>query len=324
MLSRVADSIYWMSRYIERAENVARFIDVNLNLMLDRPIGYEDQWDPLVNTTGDQENFEKHYGEASRENVIQFLTLDATNPNSILSCVRAARENARSIREVISSEMWEQINRFYLMVNEEAALGWSIEELHDFYGEIKLASHLFAGITDSTLSHNEAWNFCGLGRMLERADKTTRILDVKYFILLPDVDEVGSPYDDIQWASVLRSASALEMYRKTYGRLSPASIVEFLLLDPQFPRAVHYCLNTADECLHAIAGSPIGSFRNLAEQRLGQVRAELAYAQVTEIISNGLHEFLDGLQSKFNYLGEGIHDTFFATRPVPTLLAQRV
>ena len=323
MLSRVAESIYWMSRYIERAENVARVIDVNLNLMLDRPLGYEDQWDPLVNTTGDQEIFSKEYEGATRENVIQFLTLDASNSNSILSCVRSARENARSIREVISSEMWEQVNRFYLMVNAEADVGWSIEELHNFFGEIKLASHLFAGITDSTLSHNEAWNFCWLGRMLERADKTTRILDVKYFILLPEVVEVGSPYDDIQWTSVLRSASALEMYRKSYGRLFPGSIVEFLLLDPQFPRAVHYCLNTADESLHAIAGSPLGSFRNLAEQRLGQLRAELAYAQVGEIIQQGLHEFLDGMQSKLNFVGEGIHETFFAARPVSSLSLQR-
>ena len=184
MLSRVADSIYWMGRYVERAENVARFVDVNLNLMLDAPTGVDQQWQPLVNITGDHEGFTKRYGEATQEKVIQFLTFDRENPNSILSCLRAARENARSVREIISSEMWLQLNQFYLMVNSAAVTTNGHETPHDFFTEVKLASHLFAGVTDSTMTHGEAWHFCQLGRKLERADKTSRILDVKYFILL--------------------------------------------------------------------------------------------------------------------------------------------
>src|SRR5215212_6718491 len=214
MLSRVADSIYWMSRYVERAENVARFVEVNLQLMLDSTCGQDQQWAPLVATTGDEAAFRKRYKEATQDNVIQFLAFDPENPNSILSCLRAARENARTVREIISSEMWLQLNKFYLMVNDAAATGQGRNSPHEFFSEVKLASQLFTGITDGTMSHGEAWHFSRLARKLERADKTSRILDVKYFILLRSVADVGTPLDDTQWAAVLRSASAFEMYRK--------------------------------------------------------------------------------------------------------------
>jgi uncharacterized alpha-E superfamily protein len=316
MLSRVADSIYWMSRYIERAENVARFIDVNLNLTLDLPGGPSEQWRPLVVTTGDQDRFEKRCGEATRENVIHFLTFDSENPNSILSCLRSARENARSIREIISSEMWEQINWFYLMVNEAATGEWIADTPHFFFNEVKKARHLFNGITDATMTHGEAWNFCRMGRMLERADKTSRILDVKYYILLPTVSDVGTPFDDIQWTAVLQSTSAFEMYRKRYHYISPGKILEFLLLDREFPRSIYYCLLTADEALHQISGTVIGSFSNLAEQRLGQLRSEFAYIQIDSVIEKGVHQFIDSFQLKLNHVGRAIFETFFARRPV--------
>src|SRR6185436_12387622 len=316
MLSRVADSIYWMSRYVERAENVARFVDVNLNLMLDAPGGSDQQWQPLVNTTGDHADFEKRYGAATQENVIQFLTFDRDNPNSMISCLRAARENARSVREIISSEMWLQLNKFYLMVNDAAARG--LESPHDFYSDVKLSSHLFNGITEATMTHGEPWHFCRLGRMLERADKTSRILDVKYFILLRSVADVGSPLDDIQWAAVLRSASAFEMYRKRHGHISPKGIVQFLLLDPEFPRAIRFSLNAARESLHAISGTPLGTFRTKAEKLLGQLCSDLAYAHVDDILHAGLHEYLDHLQDNMNLVGLGIIETFFAKRmPAP-------
>jgi uncharacterized alpha-E superfamily protein len=316
MLSRVAESIYWMSRYIERAENVARFIDVNLHLMLDLPVGSSEQWEPLVQTTGDLKMFEERYGKATKEHVVAFLTFDTDNPNSILSCLRAARENARTVREIISSEMWEQTNKFYLMVREAAADNRVTEEPHAFFTEIKMASHLFVGITDVTMSHGEGWHFGRMARLLERADKTSRILDVKYFILLPALTDVGTPFDDIQWAAVLKSASAFEMYRKRFGRLRPDRVADFLILDREFPRAMHYCVVKAEESLHAISGSLPGTFQNLAEQRLGRVRSELDYAQIQEIINGGLHEFLDAFQTKLNHVGDAIYHTFLALRPV--------
>ena len=313
MLSRVADSIYWMSRYVERAENVARFIQVNLQLMLESAEGADQQWLPLVNTTGDHEEFKERYGAATQENVIQFLTFDPENSNSIISCLRGARENARTVREIISSEMWLQLNRFYLMVNSAAATK-DLGTAYEFFNEVKLASHLFTGITDATMTHGEGWHFCRLGRKLERADKTSRILDVKYFILLRSVEDVGTPFDDIQWAAVLRSASAFEMYRKRLGRISPKGVVEFLMLDRDFPRAVHYCLLAARDSLHAISGTPLGTFRFPPERLMGQLCSDLSYASVDEIVNEGLHEYLDALQSKMNQVGAGIHETFFAFR----------
>jgi uncharacterized alpha-E superfamily protein len=312
MLSRVAASVYWMSRYVERAENVARFIDVNFQLMLDEAGGEDRQWQPLVNTTGDHEDFNKRYGAATQENVIKFLTFDAANPNSIISCLRQARENARTVREIISSEMWLQINKFFLRVKSAAEDSNWLDSASELFTEVKEASHLFSGITDATMAHNEAWHFCRLGRMLERADKTSRMLDVKYYILLRSPDDVGSPFDDIQWAAVLRSASAFEMYRKRHGRISPQGVVEFLILDREFPRAIQFCLVAARDSLHAISGTPLGTFRYQPEKLLGQLCSDLSFASLEEIISQGLHEYLDDLQTKVNAVGVGIFETFFA------------
>ena len=328
MLSRVANSIYWMSRYIERAENVARFVDVNLNLMLDFPGGSGQQWQPLVDITGDTDDFAERYGDASERDVIRFLTFDPKNPNSILSCIRGARENARSIREIISSSMWEHINQAYLMLTAAARRG-EVRDPHELFSSVKTASHTFIGVTDTTMTHNEAWHFCRLGRQLERADKTSRILDVKYFLLLPTVDDIGTTVDDVQWAAVLRSASAFEMYHKRHGRIVPSRIVEFLLLDYDFPRAIHHSLKAARESVHAISGTPVAMFRSPAEQLLGLLCSELAYGEVDEIIEGGLHEYLDRLQTKMNQIGAHIQDTFFSgggalPKPPPRLRADVV
>ena len=311
MLSRVADSIYWMNRYIERAENVARSIDVNLQLALDLPGGATEQWEPLVHSTGDQHIFEERFGEPSRENVVAFLTFDAGNPNSIFSCLRAARENARSVRESITSEMWEQINKFYLMIRASASAGWVLDSPHEFFTEIKMASHLYAGITDATMSHGEGWHFVRLGHLLERADKTSRILDAMCFVLLPGVTDIDAPIDDIQWSAVLKSASAFEMYRKRHGRIAPHQVTDFLMLDSEFPRSMHSCTVKAEESLHAISGSPISSFDNAAEERLSHLRSDLEDAQIQNIFSGGLHEFLVGFQASLNRIGDAIFDTYF-------------
>jgi uncharacterized alpha-E superfamily protein len=315
MLSRVADSIYWMSRYVERAENLARFADVTLNMMLDLPTGAPEQWRPLINATGDDEEFFERYGDPTRDNVIQFLTFDREYPNSILSCLHSARENARSVREAIGSEMWEHLNQFYLSVLDAASDPGSLESLNDFFQHVKMSSHLFTGITVTTMSQGEGWHFARMGRLLERADKTSRILDVKYFTLLPSLQDVGTPMDDLQWSSVLRSVSGFEMYRKRHHGITPKRVVDFLVLDRQFPRAIIHCIDHANQSLHAISGSPEGTFCNPAEKRLGLLRSELAYAEIDEILTSGLHEFLDSFQSKLNSVGEAIFQTYIAMRP---------
>src|SRR5215471_919078 len=242
LLSRVADSVYWMARYIERAENVARFIGVNLNLQLDLPTEPAQQWQPLIDTSGDTIEFRRRYGEATQASVIEFLAYDPGNPNSIASCLRAARENARSVRETISSEMWAQVNSMYLDMQPHRQRP-DPGQFPEVFRAIRLGCHLFQGITDATMSQSEAWHFVRLGRKLERADKTSRILDVKYFILLPSARDVGTPYDDIHWSAVLKSVSGFGMYRKKYGRISPQDIVDFLLMDPDFPRSIRFCIH---------------------------------------------------------------------------------
>ncbi len=317
MLSRVADAIYWLNRYVERAENTARFIDANLTLILDTPVGIAHQWEPLVITTGDHRAFWARYGEANKENVRQFLTFDRDNANSILSCLWMARENARSIREVISSEMWQQINEFYYMVKETSPEK-SLVELSDFYTEVKRCSHLFAGLMDATMSHNEGWHFGLIGRLLERADKTSRILDVKYFILLPSAQDVGTTLDEIQWMALLKSASAYEMYRKQISRhrITPHGVAEFLLLDREFPRAVRSCLLRSERSLHQINGTSPGIWRDPAERALGRLRSELDYLTIDDVIQQGLHEFVDHLQEQLNGVGEKFYQTYFSLESV--------
>jgi uncharacterized alpha-E superfamily protein len=303
-----------MTRYIERAENVARFIEVNLHLQLDLPLESAYQWRPLIDTSGDSELFAKQYGEANEDNVIHFLVFDAENLNSIYSCLRGARENARSIRETISSEMWEHVNTMYLQIQLHRGAP-PHDSLHEMLRGIRLACHMFQGITDGTMTHNEAWHFLRLGRHMERADKTSRILDVKYFILLPSTTGVGTPYDDLHWAAVLKSVSGFEMYRKMYGRITPRNIVDFLLMSREFPRAIRHCMGSAEQSQRAITGTTGNAFEYSSEHSMAVLSAELNATSVSEIIQLGLHEYLDGLQTKMNAVSLDLHKDFFALAP---------
>jgi uncharacterized alpha-E superfamily protein len=311
MLSRVANSIYWMCRYIERAENVARFISVNLNLLLDMPSESGKHWDPLIMITGDQDRFHQHCRDCSQKEVIDFLTFDRSYPNSIISCLSSARENARSTREIISSEMWEHLNNFYLEMANIQSPRFAAKDPDRFFKIIQMRSHLFTGLLDSTMSHGEAWNFARTGLMIERADKTSRILDVKYFMLLPSAEFVNTPIDNIQWMAVLKSASAFEMYRKEHHLITPKNVASFLIYDHQFPRSIRHCVTKAQVALHRITGSPPGSASNPAEKRIGRIKADLEYTDIDEVIHQGMHEYLDQLQTRLNELDEAIGNTFF-------------
>lgn len=317
MLSRVANSIYWMCRYIERAENVARFISVNLNLLLDMPFEKGKHWEPVVMTTGDQDLFEKAYSDYTQENVIRFLTFDREYPNSIISCLEAARHNAKSIREIISSEMWEHLNNFYLELADIGSPSFALTDPHRFFKIIQMRSHLFTGLMDCTMSHGEAWNFARMGMMLERADKTSRILDVKYFMLLPQVDLVNTPIDNIQWTSVLKSASAFEMFRKEHHRITPKIVADFLIFDADFPRSIRHCVVKANICLHRINGTHNGHghTHNSAEKRLGRLEADLEYTDIDEVVNFGMHEYLDNVQTRLNEADAAIGITYFNIRP---------
>jgi uncharacterized alpha-E superfamily protein len=317
MLSRAAESLYWMCRYAERAENVARFLDVGLQVMLDLPDSQSDPWAEFIAATGDDETFAERHGPATRDAVVRFLTIDTDSPNSIVSSVRLARDNARSIREAISSETWEQINKWYLLVREAAASESVLENPHDFLAAVKEASHLFVGITYLTMTHGEGWQFGRLGRLLERADQTSRIVDAKHVLFLARPPEVGPSLEEIHLSALLRSVSALEMYRKRYGRFDHGAVVEFLVLEKLFPRSIRHCLDNAYQSLQAITGAAAETASTQPQRLLGRLRAEYEYSTVDDILAQGLHEHLDELQCKLNDVGLAIFSTFFATRPEP-------
>jgi uncharacterized alpha-E superfamily protein len=207
--------------------------------------------------------------------------------------------------------MWEQINRFYIELRDAARTDFASRNPHKFFKIITMRGHMFTGLLYSTMSHSEAFRFALTGLMLERADKTSRILDVKYFMLLPQGGEVNSPYDSIQWAAVLKSGSALEMYRKRFHRIIPRQVCDFLIFDGEFPRSIRYCLKKAEQSLHKISGSPVGTVSNLAERSLGRLCADIDYSDIDEVIDMGMHEYLDGLQVKINTVGAHIHEAFF-------------
>jgi uncharacterized alpha-E superfamily protein len=312
MLSRVAESMYWMNRYIERAENYARFMDVNFNLSLELPPNVPEQWKPLVVTTGDWKLYESLYKKAEKNKAIYFLGFDQENPNSIYNCIVNARENARSIRPEITKEVWEQINSLYYFVIKgfEKKL-WQKKDPRNFFIDVKKGCQLLYGIFDATISRTDGWHFGKIGQLIERADKTSRVLDVKYHMLLPNAEAVGSPIDLIQWAALLKSVSAYDMYRKEYGKLTPVNISDFLILDKTFPRSMLRCLIKAEQSLHIITGNMEG-YTNTAEKQLGILRSQIGYVDVNDIFESGLHEYLDNFQKKLNEVSFAIFESFFS------------
>jgi len=323
MLSRVADAIYWVSRYIERAENVARFVDVNQSMSL----GGTSQWAPLIFSSGDEEMFGKLYGDFSHANVLEFLLFNEENPNSILSCLIKARENARTIRDILSVSLWEAINRFYLRMREASRDAAKVRaNPASFLERVKRGSHEVIGVYEATMSHGEAWHFARMGRLLERADKTSRILDVKYYILLPAASQAGSMFDVVQWSALLESTSALHMYRKRFGRIAPYSVAEFLMLDPQFPRSIRFCVEQCEISLQGIVGSgdSADSVPDVTvRDELKRLRARLESVTIGEIFQIGLHEFIDECQLGLNAIGAAVYHDFFEVDPQDVFQAQQ-
>ncbi|MFM8524424.1 MAG: alpha-E domain-containing protein [Cyanobacteriota bacterium] len=310
MLSRVADSLYWINRYVERAENLARFVEVSEAMSLDCPPGSAEPWLPLIEATGDRELFDDLYPGGGAAQVVAFLVHEARNPNSIVNCINAARENTRQIREVITTEMWEQINDLY----------WNLRDHESFWNqppqeqlrEIRRGCQLFYGITDATLSRDLSWHFSRLGRMIERADKTTRILDVKYFLLLPSPQEVGGVLDELQWISLLRSAGAYQMFRQSRDPvITPKAVAAFLLLDPVFPRSVRYCLDRIQATLGIVHGRSVPGAPDDLECLSALMQARWSYTRIDELVAGGLHEAIDALQQDLNRMHNLIHDRYF-------------
>lgn len=312
MLSRVANSLFWMSRYIERAENIARIVDVNLQLLLDiRNLNDQrlaEHWVPIVQSTGDDALFFSLYKEARGQAVTEFLTFHPNNTNSILSCILQARENARMIRDQITTEMWEEINRLYLHLRSPQARGMLQSSPYEFFQEIKFSSLYLQGLIDATIRHNENWDFMQVGKYLERADKTTRILDVRHQSFAPANSAAAVPETaSLEWAAVLRSCSAWDAFRADYAtEATPVLVAEFLLLSDDFPRSVRFCLGELDQALRRISGVEERRFSNEAEKLSGRALAEIQFSTINDILAQNLHDYLDHLQKRFNAIGEAV------------------
>jgi uncharacterized alpha-E superfamily protein len=322
MLSRVAGSLYWMSRYLERAENQARLIDVNLQILLDfgqvSAETLKEHWLPVLRSSGDEEQFLRLYESADNESATDFLTFRSENPNSLISCISNARENARQVRDQISSEMWEVLNDAYHFIQgADAKKIWN-EGASAFYDQIKRFSHLFQGITVSTFSRVEGFEFIQFGKYLERADQITRLLDIKYHILLPKASDVGGAVDTAQWHAVLRSASAVEPYRRYYvADILFKKVVEFLIFDESFPRSMKFCteqmnkylqLITEGDSATAVSAEPIRRFESFLNR--------LSKVDVQSIFDRGLHEFLDASQIEIASIGAHLYTNYMYHPPV--------
>ena len=324
MLSRVAHSLYWMSRYVGRAENTARLVDVNLQLLLDMRAlddkALAGHWMPILQSTGDEALFSQLHARATGKAVTEYLVFQAENSNSILSSVAQARENARMIRDQITVELWEEINRLYLFLHSAEARTLWRHSPHEFFQEIKNSALLMQGLTDGTVMRNEGWHFVQCGRYLERADKTSRLLDVRH-ASLPErgVPAAISQADALGWSAILRSCSAWDAYKALHGaEVQPAPVAGFLLLSDQFPRSVRFCVREIDTALRRISGTPDDRFSNEAEKLAGRLLAELSFCTVGEIFDFGLHAYIDMLQGKLNAIGEALFQAYIF-QPFETL-----
>jgi uncharacterized alpha-E superfamily protein len=311
MLSRVADSIYWMARYMERAENLARLLMANQSLMLDAGSGQQTEatfWQSILMTTGDEDGYAVLYPAARGDWVEEYLSVRSENPNSILNCVRTARENARMIRDQITDEVWRAVNDLYLLVSTGKGALLREQNASDYYEAIMQGNSLFQGAARSTMMHNDAWQFLQLGIYLERADKTSRLIDACSAIAL-----VPPPHPDarpLRWQALLQSCSAWHGYREHHSDLVPRDVLEFLFLSDRFARSVRFCIREVDFALNRLL-PPAGakSAKTNPVRLSGQLRALLDYSTIDEILDPDLHSCIDQLQTKLNALGAAIFET---------------
>ncbi|PTY08251.1 hypothetical protein DB347_01315 [Opitutaceae bacterium EW11] len=315
VLSRVANLIYWTARYLERAENTARIVDVNAQLVLDLHGQLADNpalWEPLVYVSGGEELYRQHHARSSSErSVIEFMLFDRRNPSSVISCICTARENARCIRDQLASELWEELNTFYLALKDDDFAKYSRTGASEYLGVIKTRIQQFCGVAEAMVPRNAMWWFFELGRFLERADNTSRILDVKYFMLLPKANAVGSALDMIQWASVLRSCSGLEAFRKSRrGQLNLERVVDYLLRDPVFPRSIVFSVREAGRALAAIDADAPNHPGKPAAALLSRLETSLAKGEISDIIIEGLHEHLDDIQLRIAEVHEAVQNAY--------------
>ena len=312
MLSRIAESLFWLARYIERAEGTARILDVNYHMLLEQSQqSYHLRWQPLIIMAGEEDRFRKLYSEVNAESVFEFLAFRHDNPSSIVQCISKARENARTIRDRISREMWEDINGLYYTLSQFVPREAIAAGPHRFCERVKFGSHRFHGVTDATLPHDEGWEFLRIGWSLERAEMTARLVDVQYHNLL-DGPPAADALDNHQWMAVLRSVGAYEAYHRQYHPpLEPEKVAEMLILDHRHPHSIRFNVAEFQASLRAVSGSGRGSYANEAERLAGKLVERLSYDKIGEIFKQGLHGYLNDVVNMCGAIGDDIARTYF-------------
>lgn len=310
LLARHADSAYWMARYLERAENLARLLEVT-HIFSPASSGVQN-WQSVLQIHQDTEHFEARYATVSAPKVVRFYLTDDENPNSIYSCLNAVRSNASILRAHISTELWVQINSMYNHIRTCKDEEMKLQDISALLAKIRRKLQTAAGIAEQTLYRDQSWYFHVLGRQLERADQTTRLLDIKYHLLLPSVSDVGSTLDLAQWVVVLRAVSGYHAFRREHPhKLTPSAVVGFLLFDERFPRSLRAAVNTAGDALRHLRND----YRlNQAEEALGitvNLLQTLGLEQVDRIVAEGLHEYFDQMQLRFMEIHTSLARRFF-------------
>jgi uncharacterized alpha-E superfamily protein len=308
MLSRIADSLYWMSRYLERADGTARLLEINLTHLLEAEHAMPEaaEWTPLLAICGYAALYAERSGgaEPTAARATEFMTREASNPGSIRSSLRLARENGRVVRDRISKEMWEALNEVWLRSEERLTRAPAPEYFRWLRSEVAR----FHGVTVSTMMRGEAFGFYLLGFFLERADMTCRLLDVKYHLLLPDLSLVGSPLDYYQWAALLRSLSGFEAYRRKHHQLRPIDVAEFVILDPEFPRSLRFAVDRMQQALIGIGAT---AARSEALAAVAELARLLEKSDAAALFQQGLHEFLAELLTRVSRLHEALREEYF-------------
>ncbi|MCE1181923.1 MAG: alpha-E domain-containing protein [Rhodocyclales bacterium] len=307
MLSRTADHLFWMARYMERAENLARLLDVTwqMSLVPQAEEAVNQSWNAIIALNSLEEAYAAKYSAVNGDNVLKFMVSDADNFSSIHSCLRMARENAHAVRGTLTTEMWETLNATWLEARERRFDQIQAAGISEYFEWVKMRSSLSRGTTVGTLLQDEAYNFIRLGTLLERADNTARILDVKYHVLRTHEDEGAT--DFYEWGALLRSVSAFEVYRKVYRDvITPDRVAELLILNKDMPRSLHFCLNSVIKNLDLIANNHSGE----TIRQAGLLHAQLHYGRIEDILEQGLHEWLTDFMDRIYLIGDGISKDF--------------
>jgi uncharacterized alpha-E superfamily protein len=318
MLRRIAGNLFWLARYLERAEWRARLVDVNYRLLVENPAEAKDEWWPLLAVTGEWDLFGEHYDSYDERSILAFFTFDPHNRSSIASCIEYARENCRAVRNRISSELWLEINTLHLEARHWTSELMLLRGLVAFFSDLRERFYRISGVMESTLPRDTGYDFLSLGKWLEASENVTRLLDTRYHFLLPSPKDIGSQLDLAQWAALLRSASALEPYRNTYGNsIAVERVVEFMLFDETFPRAVRFCVDRLELALTRIESACPSELKVSSENSRGRaptvhnLGSKLRAGNAAAAITGGLHEYLLEIQADCAAISDEISTAYF-------------